>query len=132
MDSESHASYVLSNFILPETLAGANRLQSLDLRMPLLHSVNTVLRLFGNLEHLVCLRTVQVCVSRWSDTNSDQAEWSALEGLVSVLPALAELHVYSGDRMEDWEPYEERLLKVWMPVLAGRDVLRVHGWPPDN
>jgi hypothetical protein len=57
-------------------------------------------------------------------------EWSELDGLLGKLPALGELHVYSGSQMAPKEPYEEELLKAWMPVLAGRNVLRIHDNKP--
>jgi hypothetical protein len=111
-----------------EALAGAHHLQALDLKLPFLPSLNKMLRMFGSLDHLTRLHTISVTVSQ----QTDQADWQELDrllGVLSDLPALAEVNIFSGS---EWDkPHPESLLRAWMPTLAGRDVLRVHNVVPD-
>ncbi|KAJ7099911.1 hypothetical protein B0H15DRAFT_796652 [Mycena belliarum] len=125
-----------SDIFLPETvdavaletvdataLAGAHLLRSLDLQLPFLQTLNKLVHLFGSLVHLALLQTVNITVSQ--KTYPGPAEWLELDRLLGELPALRDVHVYSG------EPHEEALLRSWMPVLAGRDVLRIRPSVPD-
>ena len=110
-------------------LSGTHRLESLDLQIPTLRDLNTVIFRFGNLAHLTHLR--KVCVSTTEETDlgeSEQTAWNELDAMLSVLPALAEVHVYSGPSWSDEPPYEHPLLREWMPVLARRGVLHIYYW----
>ncbi|KAJ7448036.1 hypothetical protein FB451DRAFT_1289642 [Mycena latifolia] len=105
-----------------DALAGAHYLQSLDFTVPSLPSLTKMLRLFGSLEQLSRLRTLCLTVSR----KTYPTEWQELDALLGVLPALGDVHVYSGAEWTPGEPHEEALMRTWMPVLAGRNVLRIH------
>ncbi|KAF8169856.1 hypothetical protein K438DRAFT_1982984 [Mycena galopus ATCC 62051] len=105
-------------------LTGAHNLQTLDLKVPFLPTLNRMLRILGSFSQLMCLHTILVRVSQ----NSRQADWEQLDELLGVagdLPALGEVHVFSGSQFDD--PHPEDILRAWMPMLAGRDVLRIHG-----
>jgi hypothetical protein len=117
----------LAESVDADALAGAYGLKSLDLKVPFLPSLSKMVRLFGSLEHLMQLRWVCITVSQ----KTYLAEWSELDGLLGELPALDEVHVYSGSQWTPGEPHQEALLKAWMPVLAGRDVLRIHNCAPE-
>ncbi|KAJ7099914.1 hypothetical protein B0H15DRAFT_818045 [Mycena belliarum] len=115
-----------SDSSLPETvdataLARAHLLRSLDLQLPFLHALTTLLRLLGSLAHLARLRTVTVTVSQ----KTCAAEWRELDRLVGALPALRDVRVWPG------APHGEAVLRAWMPGLAGRGVLRIHASVPD-
>ena len=106
-------------------------LQSLDLKVrysATLSSLNTMIRrLLGNLESLTQLRWVRITV--WRDTHP--AEWSELDGLLGRLPALGDAHIHLKEYSRTPQPAAAaRLLGAWMPVLAGRSVLRMHGYEP--
>ncbi|KAJ7443871.1 hypothetical protein FB451DRAFT_1295263 [Mycena latifolia] len=121
-----------SDLFLAETVdvdafAGAYGLQSLDLKVPFLPSLSKMVQLFGSFDHLVRLRTVCVTVSQ----KTYPTEWQELDGLLGELPALGDVNVYSGSQWTPGEPHEEALMRAWMPVLAGRDVLRIHDCAPD-
>jgi hypothetical protein len=89
-----------------------------------LSSLIRIARILGPFGHLARLRTISVAVSQ----KTHQADWTVLDDLLSVvgdLPALREVNIFSGSQFEVPDP--EPLLRAWMPTLAGRDVLRVHG-----
>ncbi|KAJ6538821.1 hypothetical protein DFH09DRAFT_1176325 [Mycena vulgaris] len=99
----------------------ARQLQSLHLEMVSPFVLNTILRFFGRLDHLMRLKTVRVRVSE----REDPVSLRTLDGLLDGLPALAEAHVYASSQWKG-EPDAEALLRSWMPVLAARGVLRIH------
>ncbi|KAJ7448034.1 hypothetical protein FB451DRAFT_1289628 [Mycena latifolia] len=118
----------LAETVDADALAGAHGLQSLDLKVPFLPSLSKLVRFFGSLDHLVRLRTVCVTVSQ----KTYPTEWQELDGLLGELPALGDVNVYSGSQWTPGEPHEEALMRAWMPVLAGRDVLRIHDCAPEE
>ncbi|KAF7351450.1 hypothetical protein MSAN_01577100 [Mycena sanguinolenta] len=107
-----------------DALSAAHNLQTLDLKVPFLSTLNKMLRMLGTLSQLTRLRSISVMVSQ----RTLQADWEELDGLLGVvgdLPALEEVNVFSGSQFE--EPHPEALLRTWMPALTGRNVLRIHG-----
>ncbi|KAJ6487619.1 hypothetical protein C8R45DRAFT_1213692 [Mycena sanguinolenta] len=106
-----------------DALSAAHNLQTLDLKVPFLSTLNKMLRKLGNLSQLTRLRSISVTVSQ----RTLQADWAELDGLLGVddLPALKEVNVFSGSQFE--EPHPEALLRTWMPTLTGRNVLRILG-----
>ncbi|KAJ6583060.1 hypothetical protein DFH09DRAFT_1360328 [Mycena vulgaris] len=121
------ADMFLDETVEADALAGAHCLQSLDLKVPFLPSLSKMVRIFGSLDHLTSLRTVSVSVSQ----KTHQAEWRELDGLLSELPALTDVHVYSASHWTPMEWHPEPPARTWMPVLARRDVLRIHGVAPE-
>jgi hypothetical protein len=112
---------ILDEAIDPGALTGVHGLQALDLQLPSLASLNRVLRRLGYLGDLMRLSTVTITVS----DKTQPAEWQALDALLDSAPALAEVTIYSGSR---WIPDEPE--PAWLPMLASRDVLRIHQWKP--
>ncbi|KAJ7083241.1 hypothetical protein C8R44DRAFT_862485 [Mycena epipterygia] len=111
----------LDETVDPDTLAGADHLQSLDLSMPFLTSLCKMVRIFGSLAHLTRLETISVAVSQ----KTGPVEWKELDELLGVpgdLPALAKVNVFSHSQWNLEEPHSEALLKAWMPALAGRNL----------
>ncbi|KAJ6538837.1 hypothetical protein DFH09DRAFT_1176365 [Mycena vulgaris] len=111
----------LEDTVDADGLARAHQLQSLDFGVDSLSTLNKMLRLFGSLESLTRLQTVRVNVSQ----KVNPPEWRVLDGLLGALPALVEAHVYASSLWRG-EPDAEALLRQWMPVLAARNVLRIH------
>jgi hypothetical protein len=106
-----------------------HRLESLDLEAPTLRVLNTIILRFGSLAHLTRLRKVCVTMNNETDlSESKQTVWNELDAMLSVLPALAEVHLYSGPSWSDEPPYEHPLLREWMPVLSRRGVLHIYYW----
>ncbi|KAK7044962.1 hypothetical protein R3P38DRAFT_2881915 [Favolaschia claudopus] len=103
-------------------LPQAQKLQVLELKVPFLASLTKTLRILGDFGHLATLRTISVTVSQ----KTSQAEWKELDELIGngVLLALKDVDVFTGSPF--YPPLSEEQLREWMPMVAGRNVLRVH------
>ncbi|KAJ7060861.1 hypothetical protein C8F01DRAFT_1369727 [Mycena amicta] len=114
----------LNDNVSADALAGASQLLTLDLKLPFLPSLSRMVRRFGSLEHLVQLHTVIVSVSQ----KTVPAEWTELDDQLGVLGGeLKEVRIHSGSQWNNEEPHSDERMQTWMPVLAGRGVLRLLG-----
>jgi hypothetical protein len=116
------------DFIDPDALSGTHHLESLELEGPVLGDVNDVLRKFGSLAHLARLRTVCITINEEPRlAESKQTTWNELDAMLSVLPALANVQVYSAWLFGDVDSSRKLLRREWMPLLSRRGVLHIHG-----
>ncbi|KAJ6523515.1 hypothetical protein DFH09DRAFT_1330004 [Mycena vulgaris] len=105
----------LAHIVDPDALARAHHLQSLDIVVAYLLTLNKMWLMFSSLAQPAHLSALYIRVQ----VAAEQREWSTLDGLLGALPVLAEVHVY-------WDRNTEAEMRDWMPVLAGRNVLYKH------
>ncbi|KAF7329420.1 hypothetical protein MKEN_00204000 [Mycena kentingensis (nom. inval.)] len=119
----------LRESIAPDALASATRLRTLELQLPFLSSLNSVLARLGSLANLPELRRVVVSVSQ----RTQEAQWAELDRLLAGAGvALEEVRVYSGSQYTANEPHPDEEMRRWMPMLQRRGVLRLVGWDAEG
>ncbi|KAJ6609056.1 hypothetical protein B0H10DRAFT_509754 [Mycena sp. CBHHK59/15] len=129
--SESHVRHS-SEPVDSDILAGDNKLRSIHLHATNSPALDTLIRLFGNLDNLKVLQTMMLAVSR-NIRATDQPIWRNVDAALSRLgDTLKEVKVYvyksKGQRGQqaDNPLNSQEALKRWMTLLAERRILQIY------